>query len=412
MILRAYNNSPRVSQAYGPRSWQPRKTAPLFLSKPGPPVIHEWRRRIGAAFCAAPEPLTGSQAERLARGQAERQCHQEIISNVRQGLIAGRLSPEAAAQALTDEADHCVQAMLQIALDGMAEDYGPPPGRFSVLGLGKFGGGELALGSDLDVIFVYEPASQNHELAAADYFVRLSQNLIRQLHLTSAWPALYDLDLRLRPHGEDSPVATPFSGLVDYLAKDCCVWELQALTRLRAITGDHDLSTRVQAAARSAMETRAGGDDLLTEIAEMRALMDDERPGRGLWDVKLTPGGLVDIEFIVQAWHLRLARPDAAPPPSNTGFALIALAANGALSPKDAKTLHSAWKLYSGVRQVQQALRLDDLGRAGPQQRTMVARVLGLRSASALKARVAAAEAKVRSLFENLIGPVGLDQAA
>jgi len=143
----------------------------------------------------------------------------------------------------------------------------------------------------------------------------------------------------------------------------------------------------------------------------MRALMDQERPGRDLWDLKLIAGGLVDIEFIVQALQLQLAADPGWSFIANTGAALAALAEHGRLRRRDAAALHAAWSLYSAVRQMQSALEVDDLTRLSQDGKAALAATLQA-SPTQLRTRLIAHQARVRALFEALVGPVRLEAAA
>lgn len=383
---------------------------PLRPMRKRRPIVHEWRQRITAAYSVSPEPLDDGLQHHLGRAQVERVRHFQTIAQLRAGLISGDLAPLAAARALTAEADACVQAMLQIAFDEIIHKRGAPPGRFAVLGMGKLGGGELTLSSDLDVIFVYEAGACGYDVAAADYFHRLAQRLIALLSWAPDWKESYEVDVRLRPHGEDGPLATPLTGLVDYLGQACWTWELQALTRLRPVAGDQDLADRVLAAARTGAGLRVDGD-ILDQVADMRALMDQERPGGDLWDVKLRPGGLVDIEFIVQALQLKRADQPGCGFEANTDAALAHLAESGVLRRRDASLLRSAWTLYSTVRQIQSAMACDDLGRLSTERKAALGQILGA-PANVVRNRLIATQARVRGLFAQLIGPVRLSAAA
>ena len=167
------------------------------------PIVHRWQQQIAAAFGEMVEPPDRVVAACLARAEADRVRHFEVIGALRQGLLNGATTTLDAARTLTEEADRYVQAMLQIALDETTHKRGAPSGRFAVLGVGKLGGCELSLSSDLDVIFVYEALEGGYDVAAADYFNRVSQRLIALLSWAPAWRGSYDIDVRLRPHGED-----------------------------------------------------------------------------------------------------------------------------------------------------------------------------------------------------------------
>src|SRR5690606_22741558 len=139
-----------------------------------------------------------------------------------------------------------------------------------------FGGRELAEGSDLDLMLVYDAPEQAG--GAGDYYAKLTQRLISALSAPTEEGALYEIDTKLRPSGSKGPVAVRLSSFERYYAEEAWTWEMQALTRLRPVAGDSDLSRRVLAIARAAIARLRDVAKTLAEVADMRARMDRERP--------------------------------------------------------------------------------------------------------------------------------------
>ncbi len=196
--------------------------------------------------------------------------------------------------------------MAEAALAEVARTHGDAPGAFTVLALGKFGGRELAEGSDLDLMLVYDASAETSTrgLAAGEYFARVTQRLISALSAPTEEGLLYEIDTKLRPSGSKGPVAVRLSSFERYYDEEAWTWELQALTRLRAVAGDAALGERVEALARAVIVRPRDRDKTLADVADMRARMERERKARNPWDLKLAPGGLVDIEFVAQALQL------------------------------------------------------------------------------------------------------------
>src|SRR5690606_28324002 len=165
-----------------------------------------------------------------------------------------------------------------------------------------FGGRELAEGSDLDLMLVYDAPEQAG--GAGDYYAKLTQRLISALSAPTEEGALYEIDTKLRPSGSKGPVAVRLSPFERYYAEEAWTWELQALTRLRAVAGDDALAARVTAIAHDTLARPRDPEKVRADVANMRGLMERERAGRSVWDLKLAPGGFVDIEFIAQALQL------------------------------------------------------------------------------------------------------------
>jgi glutamine synthetase adenylyltransferase len=266
-------------------------------------MVRRWRGRLECVFQAQAEADPWS--EHLAARAAEaRLRHRGVLDELKSLIGAGALDFAEAAGRLTAEGDCNLQAMLSIAHDHMTQEYGTAPGRYAVFALGKFGGAEMTLGSDLDLLFVYEPLNEEAAVLAADYFGRLAQRLTQLLVTAPDWRVAYEVDFRLRPHGADGPLATSLSGLRHYLQTEAWPWEMQALTRLRPVAGCERLSAEVAALAVQSIALRCAALDPKAEVSEMRALLQAEKPASHDWDLKQRPGGMVDIEFIAQALQL------------------------------------------------------------------------------------------------------------
>jgi glutamate-ammonia-ligase adenylyltransferase len=321
-------------------------------------------------------------------------------------VLEGAASAEAAGAAHADLAEACVIAMADAALAEVERTAGAAPGAFTVLALGKFGGRELAEGSDLDLMLVYDATAEASErgLMAGEYFTRLTQRLISALSAPTEAGLLYEIDTKLRPSGSKGPVAVRLSSFERYYEQEAWTWELQALTRLRPVAGDEALGATVQAMAHTVLSRPRDKAKTLGDVADMRARMERERRAKGAWDLKLAPGGLVDIEFIAQA--LQLTAGDARVLSANTGQALQALATLGRLAPEAADRLSVAWSLWSDL---QQALRICVNGDFDPAEGSpaLLAKLAQLGHEpdfEALHARVVDTQATVRAAFQQLVG--------
>lgn len=216
--------------------------------------------------------------------------------------------------------------------------------RFAVIGLGRFGGGELGFASDLDVMYVYEPVRDNADVRA------LAQQLAKAAH-DFVMPV--DLDLDLRPEGRKGAIAKTISALSTYYQRWAQTWERQALVRAAPVAGDTELLDQAMAVID---QVRWGAPpDLMQEreIKRLKARMESERLPRGVdpsRHVKLGRGSLTDVEWVIQLEQLRHAHADVSLRTSNTLTALAALTASGILTGEDAETLRTAWLLASRVR--------------------------------------------------------------
>jgi glutamate-ammonia-ligase adenylyltransferase len=173
---------------------------------------------------------------------------------------------------------------------------------------------------------------------------------------------MYAVDMRLRPSGNKGPLAVSLTGFERYHAGDAWTWERMALTRARVIAGPPALRRRVETAIEAAIAAAGTPERIRTDAALMRARMQRELPASGAWDVKLRPGGQIDVEFIAQTLQLvhAAAHPGVANP--TTRVALARLENAGLLPAEDAALLIRADHLW---RSVQGLLRIS-YGRTPP----------------------------------------------
>lgn len=179
-------------------------------------------------------------------------------------------------------------------------------GRVSVLAMGKLGSRELTAVSDVDLILLYDHDEQaefsdgDKQLAASQYFMRLTQRLIAALSAPTAEGVLYEVDMRLRPSGNKGPVATHIESFGKYQRSEAWTWEHMALTRARPIAGDESLSTFILGEIEDVLLAPVDVHKTAKDVREMRDLIEQEKPARDGWDFKLKAGGIIDLEFIAQ----------------------------------------------------------------------------------------------------------------
>jgi glutamate-ammonia-ligase adenylyltransferase len=333
-------------------------------------------------------------------------------------VLEGAASAAAAGAAHADLAETCLTMMTEAALEEVARMFGPPAGAVAVLALGKFGGRELAEGSDLDIMVVHDsPEAQGegaqdgpHDgLSPHEYYTRFTQRLISAISAQTEEGALYEVDMQLRPSGSKGPVAVRFTSFARYYSEEAWTWELQAVTRLRPVTGDAGLGARVDASAKAALMQRRDRAKTLGEVADMRARRERDRPAKSAWNLKLAPGGLVDIEFIAQALQLVAAAdaPDALS--TNTGAALAQLADAGVLDAGVAEKLRQAFTLYSHLQQALRVCGADgfDPAQAPEALRLRLAAIAGVADFAELEEMLADSRAMVRAAFVDIVGPMG-----
>jgi glutamate-ammonia-ligase adenylyltransferase len=314
-----------------------------------------------------------------------------------------------------------VAGLLPRVADEFARRHGRLPGAgLAVVALGKLGGREMTVGSDLDLIFIYdvpEPIAQrprdwdallsdgSRPLAPIHYYARLAQRLINALTVPTGAGRLYEVDMRLRPSGNAGPIASSLAGFRHYQEVEAWTWEHLALTRARCIAGPPDFAAAIETARRAILTRRRDPATLAREVAEMRARMAQQHGGEREWDLKQVRGGLVDVEFIAQ--YLQLAHAVEAPEilATNTTDALARLASAGLLAGDLADALIEAARLWRRLQALQRLTAGSGLDEAALPAglRQAFARAGRAADFAALKRRMADTRAAVHGAFEALI---------
>jgi glutamate-ammonia-ligase adenylyltransferase len=282
-------------------------------------------------------------------------------------------------------------------------------GGFVVLALGKLGGMEMTAGSDLDLVFVYthdagaQQSDGARSLSAGQYYARTSQRFISALTALTTEGRLYEVDMRLRPSGNQGPVAVSFAAFEEYHAQKSWTWERMALTRARILSGPADLKERVETVIGRTLAASTDREKILRDAKEMRSKIAAQFPGKDIWDLKFAPGGLVDLEFIAQALQLCHAS-QAAVLDQNTIKALEKLCQADVLSRDDTDILIGAARLQHALTQV---LRIALDGAFKPETAAAGLKALLVRAAkaekfSSLEARLSEAQRSVREIFTRI----------
>ncbi|MFB4315607.1 bifunctional [glutamine synthetase] adenylyltransferase/[glutamine synthetase]-adenylyl-L-tyrosine phosphorylase [Actinomadura sp. 21ATH] len=289
-----------------------------------------------------------------------------------------------AGEALTDIAAVTIEAALQAAIGRIEAERGEPlPTRMAVVAMGRFGGHELGYGSDADVMFVHDPPPGADEREAGRAAHAVAEELRRLLALPAPDPPL-EIDPNLRPEGRQGPLVRTLASYAAYYARWSAPWEAQALLRADPIIGDPELCERFRALIDPVRFPEDGiDDDAVRQIRRLKARMESERLPRGVdrrLHVKLGPGGLSDVEWVVQLLQLRHGHDAPALRTTRTLAALDAAAAAGLLDAEDAAVLAEAWRLATRIRGTVMLVRgraSDLLPTDHHKERSAVSRVLG-----------------------------------
>lgn len=307
--------------------------------------------------------------------------------------VTGSLPLMKVSDYLTYIAEVVLEAVLDIAWQNLSEKHGVLSAddrrHFVVIGYGKLGGIELGYGSDLDLVFLHDVDSGavsdgDKPLDSGTYFTRLGQRIIHILTAHTRMGNLYEVDMRLRPSGNSGLLVSSFKGFKEYQDNQAWTWEHQALVRARVTAGDSQLAARFEALRQEVLGRDRNAQKLRTEVVAMREKMrkhllpaGDKEKNTG-FDLKQSPGGIVDIEFMVQYAVLTWAHqhPPLAEFTDNIRI-LESLQTEKLISDADAQALIDAYKAFRS-----QAHRLslqEQKGRVAasalPEQRAAVVRL-------------------------------------
>jgi [glutamine synthetase] adenylyltransferase / [glutamine synthetase]-adenylyl-L-tyrosine phosphorylase len=212
-------------------------------------------------------------------------------------------------------ADTLIDAALSVlhrwasVRDGNPVDEQGEPVQLTVLAMGKLGAGELNLSSDIDLIFAYESEGETRggrrELSNHEFFVRLGQQLIRVLDQVTADGFVFRVDMRLRPWGKSGVLAVGFDAMESYYEQQGREWERYAMIKMRPVAGDIAAGERLRERLSPFVYRRYIDFGAFQSLREMKSLIEREVSRKGIQaDVKLGPGGIREVEFIVQAFQL------------------------------------------------------------------------------------------------------------
>ncbi len=211
-------------------------------------------------------------------------------------------------------ADACIQSACDYASRSFSERHGQPRDESGalqplvILGMGKLGGGELNFSSDIDLVFLYPQGGETdgaRPISNTEYFIKVGQRTIHLLANTTPDGFVYRVDMRLRPFGESGALATSFDSFEAYLQQHGRDWERYAYVKARVITGQAFEADLYRNVLRPFVYRRYLDFGVFESLRSMKEMIAREVERRDLKDnVKLGPGGIREIEFVVQAFQL------------------------------------------------------------------------------------------------------------
>jgi [glutamine synthetase] adenylyltransferase / [glutamine synthetase]-adenylyl-L-tyrosine phosphorylase len=287
---------------------------------------------------------------------------------------------------LSNLADVLIERALRLCAQRLENSYGIPQwsddtghsqaARMTVLALGKLGGQELNYSSDIDLIFLYDhdgetAGGEAGAISNLEYFVRLAQAILKMLSEATPEGAVFRIDLRLRPEGQQGDLAVSYAAAREYYRTRAREWELQMLIKARVSAGEVSTGERLLREVHPLIYRRELRPEVVQAVVDAREEISRglEQRGQGagngnedsaLWNVKLSPGGIRDIEFIAQCLQRIHGGRDAWVSGRGSGTTLVALQHlhdKGYLSQRDFYRLSAAYEFF---RKVEHRLQLRD----------------------------------------------------
>ena len=324
-------------------------------------------------------------------------------------------SPHSTATTLTDIAEVVLRVVVARAETQIADRLGHPQAADGglagpvLLAMGKFGGREMNYASDVDVVFLYDHEGHTvgnkpyESTSNAHFFGEVANHTLKLFNRFTPQGRLYEVDSRLRPGGRNGPLSVSLDAFGRYFAPDgpAAVWERQALVKARVVRGNADATARAETIITAASYGHDWTAQNVVEIQKMRLRMEE---GAAATNLKRGPGGVVDIEFLVQMLQLVHGMRMPALQTPHTLMGLDALTALGLLEPTTSAALRVAYDL---LRSIEGRLRLLDvrLGHDFPQDAgecDKLAALLGRADGDSLTTEVSATTAAVRGTFRQV----------
>ncbi|MCR2761914.1 bifunctional [glutamine synthetase] adenylyltransferase/[glutamine synthetase]-adenylyl-L-tyrosine phosphorylase [Microbacterium sp. zg.B48] len=360
--------------------------------------------RSGVALQQEARAIQARHATIADAARAIRALRRRELLRIAMSAILGTSTIEEIAAALTTVTEVTIQATLR----AVRREIVPPEDAaldFSVIAMGRFGGSELGFGSDADVMYVYRPNGVDPQRAH-----ELSIQLVSGLRTHSEDQRVpLDLDADLRPEGRNGPVARSLEAYTEYYRRWSLSWEAQALLRARGVAGSAKLISAFTDLADDVRYPASVDPQALREIKRIKARVEKERLPQGVdpaRHLKLGPGSLSDVEWLVQLLQMEHAHRIPAMRTTSTIAALRAAQAAGIVPEASADRLAEAWRLASRLRSANTLLsgQTSDVLPTDRKKLDGIGRLLGYppRSATQVEEDYLGATRRARRVFEHL----------
>ena len=336
---------------------------PVLLDVPG-----LYRSRSRAELAALVESLLSDCSGHDEHVRALNDFKDREMFRIDLRYITDRIDRRQFGAELSTLAEVVVEKAFELSIDSMRAQYGTPrlemnenggmggshsSTPWAVLALGKFGGSDMGFGSDLELIFVYEAEGSTdgpQPTRTSTFFTEAVREFLRVLETRQQ--GVFEVDMRLRPFGSKGALASSLAAVEDYYDRsgdDFARKQLErlALVRMRPVAGDEELGRRVMRIRDSFVYSPEPLD--VDNIRHLRRRQAVELVERGAVNAKLSPGGMVDIEYYVQAWQITRGGEDRSVRLTNTLDALDALRSGGHIDAALARRIGESYRFMLGL---------------------------------------------------------------
>ena len=338
--------------------------------KQSPQLREELEATLDAPFdwaCARTETdrrIAGNDPAALAA--ALRMLRRRVFLHTLVRDLTGRAPLAEVVGAVTALAEYALHAAVAVNTQALAAVHGMPTGDESgaiqelvVIAMGKLGGGELNVSSDVDLVFAYPEEGETtgpRRVSNREFFDRLGQRLIATLSHVDANGYVFRVDMRLRPYGDSGPLTVSYAALEQYLVTQGRAWERYAWLKARPLTGiRHD---ELEALVTPFVYRKYLDYDAYEGLRGIhRQIREQEKRKDYASDIKLGAGGIREIEFIVQALQIVRGGREPALRSAGTLPAFTALANRGVIAPHAVTVLRDG---YLFLRRLEHRLQYRD----------------------------------------------------
>jgi glutamate-ammonia-ligase adenylyltransferase len=358
-LVRVLGASPALGDhlARHPDQWVDLADSRLGSTRPAAWAVREAVLHAVGADAATDQPVASLPAREAV--DALRVEYRRQLLRLAARDLAHHVGVDDVAAELSDLAGATLEAALAVARAGLGEEAAAV--RLAVVALGKCGGHELNYVSDVDVLFVAEPAEGVEEARALRAATQLASHLMRVCSDHTAEGTIWPVDAALRPEGKAGPLVRTLASHRGYYERWAKTWEFQALLKARPVAGDLALGRAFVAMVDPLVWTVADTDGFVEDVQAMRRRVVDHIPTReAARQLKLGQGGLRDVEFAVQLLQLVHGRSDEAIRAPTTLSALTVLTRRGYVGREDGEAMHEA---YTFLRTLEHRIQLRQLRR-------------------------------------------------